>query len=151
MFQLWCECEYGVTVRTRRSSVIRCHDDDCYRATNLSYDQHFSILMLKDAAHRGYLFVFCAKYRVSQAPYSTKRIRDTLFFHIFPVKNNSEARSTTTRRNRKQVIATFNKSKYSIALVINIKRIESVLKFGLFRQVKVHKESNLAILIRINM
>ena len=89
--KLWCECEYDVTVRTRRSSVIRCHDDDCYRATNLSYYQHFSILMLKDAAHRGYLFVFCAKYRISQAPYSTQRIRDTLFFHIFPVKNNSEA------------------------------------------------------------
>ena len=136
MFQLWCECEYGVTVRTRRSSVIRCHDDDCYRATNLSCDQHFSILMLKDAAHRGYLFVFCAKYRVSQAPYSTKRIRDTLFFHIFSVKTNSEARSTTTRRNRTHVIATLNKSKYSIALVINIKLIESVLKFVLFRQVK---------------
>lgn len=25
--KLWCECEYDVTVRTRRSSVIRCHDD----------------------------------------------------------------------------------------------------------------------------
>ena len=69
--KLWCECEYNVTVRTRRSSVVRCHDDDGYRTTNLSYDQHFSILVLKDAAHGGYLFVFCAKYRVSQAPYST--------------------------------------------------------------------------------
>lgn len=50
---------------------------------NLSSDQKFSVLMLKDAVHGGHL-MSSPKYSISQAPRSTKGVQDEFLLHIFP-------------------------------------------------------------------
>ena len=51
---------------------------------NLSGDQKFSVLMLKDAVHGGLLVMSSPKYSFSQAPRSTKGVQDEFLLHIFP-------------------------------------------------------------------
>lgn len=53
---------------------------------NLSSDQKFSVLMLKDAVHGGLLVMSSPKYSISQAPRSTKGVQDEFLLHIFPAK-----------------------------------------------------------------
>ena len=68
----------------REPTTIR--DRDLF-ITNLSSDQKFAILVLKDAVHGGRLVVPCTKYSVAQAPTATEGIQDAFVFHIVPVKN----------------------------------------------------------------